>query len=140
MMVEWPGRCNRCNQRIEKWADAGFDDKRWVHKACFAEAQREAQSKGRQVAELRAPDERYQQLELPMLIFVLMFHFGLGLAVIGWIVIDQGGSQTWGAVTMALGIIIPALGLAGAALNIVSRRRIEQMRQRAELRLPLFMD
>ncbi len=129
MMVEWPGRCGRCRERIDSWTDAGFDDKSWVHKACFVETQREATSRGREVPQLRAPDERYHQLELPMLIFVLMFHFGIGLAVIGWIVIDQGGSQTWGAVIMALGVVVPALGLTGAAFNIVSRRRIEQMRQ-----------
>lgn len=129
MMLEWPGRCSRCHEQIASWSDAGFDDKSWVHKACFQETQKEAQARGKELRILRAPDERYHQLELPMLIFVLMFHFGIGLAVIGWIVIDQGGSQTWGAVTMALGIIIPALGLTGAAFNIISRRRIEQVRQ-----------
>jgi hypothetical protein len=128
-MMEWPGRCSRCRKPIDSWTDAGFDDKSWVHKACFLETQKEAQARGRELPVLRAPDERYHQLELPMLVFVLMFHFGLGLAVIGWIVIDQGGSQTWGAVLMALGIIIPALGLMGAAFNIISRRRIEQIHQ-----------
>jgi hypothetical protein len=128
-MMEWPGRCSRCKKPIENWADAGFDDHHWVHKSCFIEAQREAQAKGQQVQLLRSPDERYHQLELPMLIFVLMFHFGIGLAVMGWIIIDQGGSQTWGAVLMALGVIFPAMGLAGATFNIVSRRRIEQVRQ-----------
>src|SRR4051794_3328319 len=129
MMIEWPGRCSHCKAQIESWSDAGFQGKRWIHKACFVEERREAQERGHEVPELKAPDERYHQLEIPMLIFVLMFHFGIGMAAIGWIFIDQGGSTTTGAILMVIGVVVPALGLAGAALNIVSRRRMELVRQ-----------
>ena len=129
MMIEWPGRCSHCKAPIESWSDAGFQGKRWIHKACFVESRRDAQARGRDIPELQSPDERYHQLEIPMLIFVLMFHFGIGMAVIGWIFIDPSGSTTTGAILMVIGVVVPALGLAGAALNIISRRRMELVRQ-----------
>ena len=64
-----------------------------------------------------------------MLGFLLMFHFGLGAAAIGWIFIDQGGSTLTGSILIAVGIIVPLIGLAGAAANVVSRRRVELVQQ-----------
>ena len=131
-MVEWPGRCAQCNKEIADWADAGLLDRRWVHKTCYATARNDASNKGAELAELKSPAERGTHLEMPMLIFLLMFHFGLGAAAIGWIFIDQGGSVLTGSILIAIGLIVPLIGIAGAAANVVSRRRVELVRQELE--------
>jgi len=51
------------------------------------------------------------------------------MAVIGWIFFDQGGSAAVGATLLVIGPVVPALGLLGAALNIIGRRRMELVRQ-----------
>jgi hypothetical protein len=128
-MVEWPGRCAHCNDEISDWAGAGLLDRRWVHKTCYVAARNEAANKGADLADLKSPAERGTHLELPMLIFLLMFHFGLGGAVAGWIMLDQGKSESLAIVLLVVGIVIPLVGLAGVAVNIISRRRIELIRQ-----------
>jgi hypothetical protein len=128
-MVEWPGRCARCNKEIENWADAGLLDARWVHKACYVEARSAAGGNGASLPELRSPAERGTHLEMPMLLFLLMFHFGLGAAVAGWIMLDQDKSQSLAVGLLIAGIVIPLVGIAGVAVNIISRRRIELIRQ-----------
>jgi hypothetical protein len=133
MMVEWPGRCRRCGEQIEDWADAGLHGNRWLHKACFVETRNEAIRRGETPPELRSPEERGRLLEWPMLAFLLMFHFGLGAAIAGWLMIDQGQSQSVGASLMVAGIVVPLVGVAGVVVNIVSRRRIEMVRQALEL-------
>jgi hypothetical protein len=124
-MVEWPGRCARCDKEIGDWSDAGLLDRRWVHKACYVQAR----GRGDNLPELRSPAERGSHLEMPMLIFLLMFHFGLGAAVAGWIMLDQDKSPSLAVALLAAGIVIPLVGLAGVAVNIISRRRIELIRQ-----------
>jgi hypothetical protein len=131
-MVEWPGRCSRCREEISDWSDAGLHGKSWIHKACFGETWREAQNRGVELADLRSPVDRSSQLELPMLVFLLLFHFGLGAAVAGWIMITQGSEHT-GVIVLAGGIIAPLIGVAGCAVNILSRRRIELIRQSLDL-------
>lgn len=132
MMIEWPGRCSYCKAQIATWTDAGFHDGRWVHKDCYGEMQAAAEKTGRYLAPLREPTERRHQLEWPMLAFLLMFHFGLGAAAIGWIFIDQGGSTLTGSILIAIGIVVPLIGIAGAAANVISRRRVEMVRQELE--------
>jgi hypothetical protein len=132
-MIEWPGRCRSCKQPIDDWADAGFLEGRWIHKNCFVRERSEAQARGIELPLLRSPAERSAALELPMLIFLLLFHFGLGFAVIGWIMITQGDPGT-GYPILAFGIITPLIGVAGVAVNIISRRRIELIRQALETR------
>jgi hypothetical protein len=132
MMIEWPGRCSKCDAQIAKWTDAGFLNGKWIHKSCYVDVRAEAEKRGRQVPELREPTERRHQLEWPMMGFLLMFHFGLGAAAIGWIFIDQGGSVLTGSILIAIGIIVPLIGLAGAAANVISRRRVELVRQELE--------
>jgi hypothetical protein len=132
MMIEWPGRCSRCQGQIDAWTDAGFFGGKWIHKACYVEVRAEAERGGRKIDELREPTDRRHQLEWPMLGFLLMFHFGLGAAAIGWIIIDQGGSVLWGSVLIAIGLVVPLIGIAGAAVNVVSRRRVELVRQELE--------
>ena len=129
VMLEWPGRCRSCGKEIEDWSDAGFFDKGWVHKACYSQAWAEAHARGETPPDLQSPLDRGKLLELPMLIFLLMFHFGLGGAVAGWIMIDQDQTPDVGALLLVIGIVVPLVGIAGVALNIMSRRRLELIRQ-----------
>jgi hypothetical protein len=130
-MVEWPGRCYRCREVILDWADAGLYGRRWVHKECFTHLWQQAMGKGEEVPPLQPPTERGAHLELPMLIFLLLFHFGGGAAVAGWIMVNQFdyAAGNW---ILAIGIITPLVGIAGIAVNIISRRRIELIRQALE--------
>jgi hypothetical protein len=132
-MLEWPGRCGNCNETIDDWSDAGLFDRQWIHKACYSARWTEAHSTGADLTELRSPVERIGQLEWPMLFFILLFHFGLGGVVIGWIMLDQNQSPNLGVVLLVLGVIVPLIGIAGIALNIIGRRRIESIRQELEL-------
>jgi hypothetical protein len=134
LMVEWPGRCSSCHQPIEDWSDAGLHEKRWIHKACYTREWNAAQARGLTPPELQSPLDRGKLLELPMLIFLMMFHFGLGAAVAGWIMIDQDQTPDVGALLLVIGIVIPLIGVAGVALNIISRRRIELIRQFVDAR------
>jgi hypothetical protein len=134
MMVEWPGRCSSCDEQIEDWSDAGLHERRWIHKACYSERWQQAQARGAAPPELQSPIDRGKLLELPMLIFLLMFHFGLGVAVAGWIMIDQDQTPDIGALLMLIGVVVPLIGVAGVALNIISRRRIELVRQAVDAR------
>jgi hypothetical protein len=118
---------------IEDWTEAGLFNRQWVHKTCYTLRWNEAHNKGTDLADLRSPVERSSQLEMPMLLYLLLFHFGLGFAVIGWIMIDQDQSPDIGIILLVVGIIVPLVGLAGVALNIISRRRIELIRRELEL-------
>jgi hypothetical protein len=63
-----------------------------------------------------------------------MFHFGLAAAVAGWFLLTQTAeSETAGVLLVVFGIITPLAGAAGAALNVVGRRRIELIRQELDL-------
>jgi hypothetical protein len=132
MTMEWPGRCHRCKEVILDWAEAGVFDGRWVHKACYSEDWAAARARGVEIEPLRDPTVRSSQLEWPMLLFLLLFHFGLGFAVIGWLMISQFDDSRGNPILLA-GIITPLIGIIGVALNIVSRRRIELIRQALEL-------
>jgi hypothetical protein len=68
-----------------------------------------------------------------MVIYMLLFHFGLGGAVAGWILFAQGYDEATGIVVFPIGLIAGLIGVAGAAANIVSRRRIELIRQALEV-------
>ncbi len=129
MMVEWPGRCERCNQSIEDWADAGLSANRWIHKTCFQEMRREALNEGKDLAPLRSPEDRGKLLEWPLFGFLMMFHFGLGGAVAGWLLLTQHRSENIAGLLIAAGLIVPAIGVAGVVVNVMSRRRIELVRQ-----------
>jgi hypothetical protein len=135
--LEWPGRCKTCKQQIEDWADAGTTDQGWVHKACYHKTTAEATMRGLEMPPLRSPVERSRSLEWTMFTSILMFHFGIGTGFIGWIMLSQNTSHTdyglLGYVLLIAGIIIPLLGIAGIAFNILSRRRIEFVRQALEL-------
>jgi hypothetical protein len=129
LMIEWPGRCQHCDEPIEDWTDAGLHEGDWIHKTCFAERRMVATQLGRDLPLLRSPLERASQLELPMLLFLLMFHFGLGGVLAGWVTLTQFPDQaTTAYILLTVGIVVPLIGLIGVALNIVSRRRLESIR------------
>jgi len=133
-MIEWPAKCARCGEEIEDWANAGLHNGGWLHKACWGELSLETLSRGGDLPELRSPVDRGSQLELPMMIFLLMFHFGLAAAVAGWFLLTQTEeSRTAGILLLVAGLIVPLIGAAGAALNIMSRRRIELIRHALDL-------
>jgi hypothetical protein len=136
MMLEWPGRCHTCNKQIEDWADAGLDDSRWVHKTCYTATSSEAAKRGVDLPALRSPIERSKSLEWPMLISLLFFHFGIGFGFMGWIMLTQDvtdGPASTAYILLGVGLITPILGVAGIALNIIGRRRIELVRQALDL-------
>lgn len=135
-MLEWPGRCHTCNQLIADWADAGMADSRWVHKTCYARTTVEATKRGIDLAPLRSPIERGKILEWPMLVSILLFHFGLGIAFIGWIMLTQDtttSTDSIGFALLAIGLVTPLLGIAGVAVSILGRRHIELVRQALDL-------
>jgi hypothetical protein len=130
--MEWPGRCSLCKQPIGDWRDAGYHSARWVHKACWTETLLRASGGQAELPLLQSPLERRRDLELPMVIYMLLFHFGLGAAVAGWILFAQGYDEGTGIIVFPLGLIAGLIGVAGAAVNIVSRRRIELIREELE--------
>jgi hypothetical protein len=132
-MIEWPARCHECQEVIEDWSEAGLYDRSWVHKACYTDRWNQAHAGGVNLPDLRSPVERSSQLEMPMLISLLLFHFGLGFAVIGWIMLDQGRSSDLAALLLVIGIVIPLIGLGGIAVNVIGRRRIEAIRQEIDM-------
>lgn len=136
-MLEWPGKCAICSKQIEDWATTGLDDRdRWVHKVCYQNSIESAVNAGATVAELRSPVERSRTLEWPMLAALLGFHFGIGVAFIGWIMLTQDvdtSRDTIGMVLLAIGLITTISGVFGVAMNIRGRRRIELVRQALEL-------
>jgi|SRR5581483_1220432 hypothetical protein len=133
-MVQWPAKCDRCDNPIESWADAGLFGSGFLHKRCWRDLNAEAQAQGRTVAELRSPVERSSQLEVPMFISLMMFHFGLAAAVAGWFLLTQTNeSRLAGVILLVVGLVVPLLGAAGAAINILSRRRIELIRHELDL-------
>ena len=68
-----------------------------------------------------------------MLIFLLMFHFGLGALVAGWVMLDQDQTPQTGTILVIIGLVVPLVGIAGVALNIISRRRIQLVQQAVDL-------
>lgn len=142
-MIEWPAMCAHCGREINDWTDAGLLGRRWLHKACWSEDYRAGAAVGREPPPLRSPLERATSLEMPMLVFLLMFHFGLGAAIAGWVMLTQGRGfvhvPSWAFFTndpkafatslLVVGLVVPVIGLAGVGVNILSRRHIETIRQ-----------
>lgn len=125
--MEWPARCSKCKQPIEDWNAAGYDGGHWVHKDCWVKEGGSAAA--RPLSTLASPLERLRELELPMFLYILLFHFGTGAAVTGWILFAQGYDEHVGSIVFPLGMIASLLGVVGVWLNIVSRRRIELIRR-----------
>ncbi len=134
MMLEWPPRCADCREPIADWASAGLYDGRWVHKTCWNDRYSQAQQRGVEITALRSPLERGKQLELPMMVFVLMFHFGLGAAVAGWVLLTQNhtGLSEGSGLLLLIGVVTPLIGVTGMAANFLLRRRIEVIRSELE--------
>lgn len=127
--MEWPGRCGACKEAILDWADAGFYGGRWVHKACWTETLLKSGADEGALPALQSPLARSRQLELPMLVFLLMFHFGLGAAAAGWILFAQDYDPATGAIVFPIGLVVTLIGVAGVVVNVISRQRIELIRR-----------
>ena len=131
-MLEWPGRCSHCKQPIEDWSQAASYEARWVHKACWREAN--PNHSAELATLLDSPVERGRILDWPMLFFLLLFHFGLGAAIAGWLLLTKvNSSETAAIIVFVVGVITPLIGVIGVAINIISRRRVESIRQSLDL-------
>jgi hypothetical protein len=135
--LEWPGRCRTCKQQIEDWADAGTNERGWVHKSCYSNETIDATKRGIELPPLKSPVDRARSLEWPMMVSILMFHFGIGVGFIGWIMLTQNHSSnnynTLGYILLITGIITPLTGIVGVAINVLGRRRIELVRRALDL-------
>ena len=132
-MVEWPGRCSHCEEQIEDWTEAASYEGRWIHKSCWRRAHPRALAADA-ATELGSPVERGRRLEAPMMFFLLLFHFGLGAAIAGWLMLTRVDSnETTALIVFTIGIVTPVIGIVGCAVNIISRRRIELIRQTLDL-------
>jgi hypothetical protein len=132
-MLEWPPRCRECREPLSDWGEAGLAGAVWLHKACWRARRDRGQRLGEEVPLLASPLQWQRHLELPMMLFLLLFHFGLATGVAGWILLVNGDALS-GSITLAIGVATPLLGAAGVILNIVSRRRLELMRLDLESR------
>jgi len=130
LILTLPARCDHCDKPIAEWSGAGMVQSRWLHKSCWRELQRSQARSGDAIA-LRAPTERSGELELPMMISLLMFHFGLAAAVAGWLLLARDYAFS-GSITLAIGLVTPLVGAGGIVLNVISRRRFELIRQEIE--------
>jgi hypothetical protein len=54
-----------------------------------------------------------------------MFHFGLGLALIGWVLLTQESSTTAGIICLAIGLITPLIGVVGIVHSVYRRKQYE---------------
>src|SRR5688572_26247314 len=128
MVTNKTAKCRHCGEVISDWQDAGSYGGQWIHKTCWSEIFQESQIKGIEISAIRSPVEVASKLEAPMMISLLMFHFGFALLFIGWYVLTQNSDDS-GILLLALGLIIPVVGAAGIVYNIAGRRRIELIRQ-----------
>jgi hypothetical protein len=87
---------------------------------------REERERGVDLPVLTSPAGR-QPRESSVLLFALMFHFGLGLALIGWVLITQEASEVTGVILLAVGIVAPILGVLGMVWAVMRRREYEEV-------------
>lgn len=59
--------------------------------------------------------------------FALMFHFGIGLALIGWVLLTQEQTQIAGLIILAVGAIAPVVGVLGIVYSVYRRKRYESV-------------
>ncbi len=82
---------------------------------------------------LLSPVERVKQLEMPMIVSMLLFHFGLGAALAGFALLAEQYTYS-GMLLTVLGVVCPVLGGLGIIGNLEGRRRIEGIRRALEHR------
>lgn len=129
-MVRWPPRCRECGRPIDDWGEAGRLREGWLHKGCWLELSRREQARGREPSILRTPLED-QSRELGVFVYALLFHFGIGLALMGWVLLaqEQPGS---GLVLLVLGLVFPVVGAAGVVVSVLKLRRAQAIRRELE--------
>ena len=116
--------CDRCGETIADFNEAGRLSRRWLHKSCWLEIWREEREKGVDLPLLTSPLGSAPG-ESRVLLFALMFHFGLGLALIGWVLLTQENSTTAGLTCLAIGFIAPLIGVVGIAHAVYRRKQYE---------------
>lgn len=116
--------CDHCGQAIEDFAQSGRLGGKWLHKSCWLELWRHEREQGVDLPVLTSPLEASPG-ESRVLLFALMFHFGLGLLLIGWVLLTQEHSTTAGVICLAIGLVAPLIGAAGIAYSVYRRRQYE---------------
>jgi hypothetical protein len=116
--------CDHCHEMIADFNDAGRLGKRWLHKSCWLQLWRAERERGVDLPVLTSPLGTSPG-ESRVLLFALMFHFGLGLALIGWVLLTQEDSPVTGAICLAIGLIAPLIGVVGIAYSVYRRRQYE---------------
>lgn len=118
--------CDHCGEPISDFSQAGRLDRKWLHKQCWLALWRSEREKGVDLPVLTSPLEASPG-ESRVLLFALMFHFGLGLALIGWVLLTQENSTTAGVICLAIGLIAPLIGVCGIAYSVYRRRQYEEV-------------
>jgi hypothetical protein len=116
--------CDRCGAEIADFNSAGRLGKLWLHKSCWLETWREERARGSDLPVLSSPLVSKPR-EMAVLLFALMFHFGLGLALIGWVLISQEQSPVAGTIILVIGVVTPVIGVGGMVLSVYRRRQYE---------------
>ncbi|MEX2237358.1 MAG: hypothetical protein WEB00_07475 [Dehalococcoidia bacterium] len=118
--------CDRCGKAIEDFNEAGRLGRQWLHKSCWVELWREQRDAGKELPTLSSPASKAPG-EPGVLICALLFHFGLCVLLIGWVLVTQEKSPLAGAICLAIGILAPMLGVAGIAYSVYRRRLYESV-------------
>lgn len=128
-LLKWPPSCSTCDEPIAEWMSAGYDAGRWMHRKCWLDSpSSETRADG---ASLSSPLEGVRH-GLPMILFLLLFHFGGGAAIMGWFMLTQFEGQSSALIVLLAGVVGFLLGLGGFAVEVVMRRRAELIRQELE--------
>ncbi|MPZ22691.1 MAG: hypothetical protein GEU28_03930 [Dehalococcoidia bacterium] len=118
--------CHRCSQPIEDYSLAGRLGKQWLHKDCWLAMWREERVRGVDLPVLTSPLAAPPR-EMSVMVFALMFHFGIALAMIAWVFITQEDDTGTGLAFLVPGVLIPMAGVLGLALSVYRRRNFEVM-------------
>jgi hypothetical protein len=116
--------CDHCGEIIADFNEAGRLGRKWLHKSCWLEIWREQRERGIDLPLLTSPLAPAPG-ESRVLLFALMFHFGLGLALIGWVLLTQESSTTAGIICLAIGLITPLIGVVGIVHSVYRRKQYE---------------
>lgn len=127
-LFQWPPKCKVCGAQISRWTDAGVSHGNWLHKRCWLEV---AGPPARDTEPLTSPLDALRG-GLPMIVFLLLFHFGGGAAVMGWFMISRFDNESSGLTFLVAGLTSFFIGLGGFALEILLRTRAESVRQQLE--------
>lgn len=129
-MTRWPPLCDECGLPIDDWRGAGRLRSGWLHKGCWVELCRRERVHGREAAILGSPLEDHGR-ELGILLYALMFHFGVGSAIMGWVLLAQEEASA-GLAMLIVGLVLPVAGAAGVVLRVLKLCRSQAIRRELE--------